>query len=84
MIFCGENLIKKEKSGALQIDFLLLKKEILKFDYNVIKEGELIARIYAEASIVNDKYVIEGKDEDIPFLIALTIALDNINDKILK
>ena len=29
-VFSGENLIKKEKSGALQIDFLVLKKEILK------------------------------------------------------
>ena len=37
--------------------------------------------IRRQVAIVNDAFELEAKEEDIPFLIALVIALDNIVDK---
>lgn len=62
-------------------EITLVKNGAFKFDFDVVKNEQPFARIYAEFSVVNDKYVIEGNEEDMPFLVALTIALDNIKDK---
>lgn len=65
-------------------EITLVKNGALKFDYSVVKNEEPFARIYSEFSVVNDKYVIEANEEDMPFLVALVIALDNIKDKSIK
>lgn len=37
--------------------------------------------INRQLTIITDAFELEANEEDIPFLIALTIALDNITDK---
>lgn len=47
----------------------------------ILKNGEVIGSINRQLTIINDAFELEANEEDIPFLIALTIALDNITDK---
>lgn len=47
----------------------------------ILRNGEVMGTIRRQVAIVNDAFELEAKEEDIPFLIALVIALDNIVDK---
>lgn len=47
----------------------------------ILKNGEVIGSINRQLTIIIDAFELEANEEDIPFLIALTIALDNITDK---
>ena len=40
-----------------------------------------MGKIKRQFTIINDAFELEAKEEDIPFLIALVIAIDNITDK---
>lgn len=85
--------IAKVKTANIKGEYLLegyeeeirlVRNHAFKYDFSVVKNEEPFARIYSEFSVVNDNYVIEGKEEDMPFLVAITIALDNIKDKTRK
>lgn len=47
----------------------------------ILRNGEVMGAIRRQVAIVNDAFELEAKEGDIPFLIALVIALDNIVDK---
>lgn len=47
----------------------------------VKKNGETMANITSEFLKVADNFTIDANEEDIPFLSALVIAIDNIKDK---
>lgn len=47
----------------------------------ILRNGEVIGRITRQITIINDAFELEANEEDIPFLIALVIAIDNITDK---
>lgn len=47
----------------------------------ILKNGNIIGTIKREITIVNDAFELEANEEDIPFLIAIVIAIDNITDK---
>lgn len=47
----------------------------------VMRKGEPIGSIKAKFAFINDKFEVEGEEADIPFLVALTIAMDNIRDR---
>ena len=47
----------------------------------ILKNGEVIGTIRRQITFVNDAFELEANEEDIPFLIALVIAIDNITDK---
>lgn len=47
----------------------------------ILKNGEVIGTINRQITIVNDAFELEANDSDIPFLIAIIIAIDNIVDK---
>ena len=47
----------------------------------ILRNGEVMGKIKRQFTIINDAFELEAKEEDIPFLIALVIAIDNITDK---
>ena len=47
----------------------------------ILRNGEVIGKITRKIAIINDAFELEANEEDIPFLIALVIAIDNITDK---
>ena len=47
----------------------------------IIRNGEVIGKITRQITFINDAFELDAKEEDIPFLIALVIAIDNITDK---
>lgn len=47
----------------------------------ILKNGEVIGTIRRQITFINDAFELDAAEEDIPFLIALVIAIDNICDK---
>ncbi len=47
----------------------------------ILKNGEVIGTIRREINFIRDSFELDAKDEDMEFLVALVIALDNIKDK---
>ena len=47
----------------------------------ILRNGEVIGKITRKITIIYDAFELEANEEDIPFLIALVIAIDNITDK---
>ena len=46
----------------------------------ILKNGEVIGTIRRQITFINDAFELDAAEEDIPFLIALVIAIDNITD----
>ena len=47
----------------------------------ILKNGEIVGTITRQITIVNDAFELETNEEDLAFLVALVIAIDNITDK---
>lgn len=47
----------------------------------ILRNGEVIGTIRRQIAVFKDAFELEANEEDIPFLIALVIAIDNITDK---
>ncbi len=47
----------------------------------ILRNGEIIGTIKRQFTVFKDAFELEANHEDIPFLIALVIAIDNITDK---
>ena len=47
---------------------------------DVIRNGEKIGNICQKMAIVNDAFILEAEEKDMPFLIAVVIAIDNLKD----
>lgn len=47
----------------------------------ILRNGEVIGTIRRQITVFKDAFELEANEEDIPFLIALVIAIDNITDK---
>ncbi len=50
----------------------------------IYKDNVAIGRIDRQITLIADSFCLEADEQDIPFLIALVIAIDNICDKITK
>lgn len=50
----------------------------------IVRNGHPVGTINREFSLVNDTFSLEADEADMPFMIALVIAIDNIYDKITK
>jgi len=48
---------------------------------SIIKNGQAVATISREFTLVRDAFTLEAEEKDIPFFTALVIALDNMRDK---
>ena len=47
----------------------------------ILRNGEVIGTIRRQITIFADAFELEANEEDMPFLVALVIAIDNITDK---
>lgn len=47
---------------------------------DIIRNGEIIGTVRREFDLFKDSFVLDAKDDDIEFLTALVIAIDNIRD----
>ena len=65
-------------------DEIKVEGSFLSFKSSIIRNGEVIGTIRRQAFTILDSFELEAKEEDIPFLIALVIAIDNIVDKMRK
>lgn len=65
-------------------DEIVIQGEFFSPESSIIRDGKTIGIIRRNLSIVNDTFSLEAEEEDMPFLIALVIAIDNIFDKITK
>lgn len=63
-------------------DEILIDGDFFSLQSSILKDGKEIGIIRRNLTVVNDAFTLEGEEEDIPFLIALVIAIDNILDKI--
>lgn len=78
-IFSGKKFVVEGYKDEILIDgdFMAPKSTIT-------KNGKPIGTFNREFSIVNDTFALEADEADMPFMIALAIAIDNIYDKISK
>ena len=65
-------------------DEIKIEGKLFGLSCNILRNDEVIGTIRRQFTIINDAFELEANEEDIPFLIALVIALDNITDKKLK
>lgn len=47
---------------------------------DIIRNGEIIGTVRREFDLFKDSFVLDAKEDDIEFLMALVIAIDNIGD----
>ena len=82
-------LVNKLKGEARYVledfsDEITIDGEFMSSLLTVKRKGNVIGTIKMNFTIINDKFEVEGEEKDIPFLVALTIAIDNIKDKARK
>lgn len=64
-------------------DEIEIKGDFLSWTLDIIKNGKTIGTIRREFNLFKDCFVLETEDtEDMPFMVALVIAIDNILDNI--
>lgn len=56
--------------------------EFFSLSTTIYKDNVAIGRIDRQITLIADSFCLEADEQDIPFLIALVIAIDNIYDKI--
>lgn len=62
-------------------DEIMVDGKFLSFTSNIVRNGEVIGTIRRQITLIADAFELEANEEDMPFLIALIIAIDNIVDK---
>lgn len=62
-------------------DEIKIDGKFFSFHSKILRNGEVMGTIDRKFTIVKDAFMLEANEEDIPFLIALVIAMDNICDK---
>ena len=48
---------------------------------NIVRDGQVVGIIRRQFTVVRDSFELEANENDMPFMIALVIAIDNICDK---
>ena len=72
-----------QKIPNLFKDEIEIKGDFLSWTLDIIKNGKTIGTIRREFNLFKDCFVLETEDtEDMPFMVALVIAIDNILDNI--
>lgn len=62
-------------------DEIKIEGKFFSLTSQILKNGEVFGTIRRQRFTILDSFELEAKEEDIPFLIALIIAIDNITDK---
>ncbi len=61
-------------------DEITIDGEFLSFNMTIAKNGTPIGMIHRDFNLVRDCFILDSDDENMPFLVALVIAIDNIVD----
>ncbi len=62
-------------------DEIKIDGQFFSLSSTILKNGEPIGTIRRRLTFINDAFELEANEQDMPFLIALVIAIDNITDK---
>ena len=62
------------------VDSLRIEGKFFSPRCQILRNEQVIGTITRKFTIVNDTYELEGDEKDIPFLLALCVAFDNITD----
>lgn len=62
-------------------DEIKIEGSFFSLQTQILKNGEIIGTIRRQITFVSDAFELDANDEDISFLTALVIAIDNITDK---
>lgn len=65
-------------------DQIVIDGEFFSPTSTIMRNGVPVGTINRQFTIVNDAFTLEAEEEDIPFMIALVIAIDNIVDEIMS
>lgn len=65
-------------------DEILIDGDFFSLKSTIMRNGKPIGTIDRQITIVNDAFALEADEAEMPFLIALVIAIDNIMDKIIN
>ena len=76
--------VKQEYFIERYKDEIKIEGKFFSLTCNILRNGEIIGTIRRKLFAWTDSFELEANEEDIPFLIALVIAIDNITDKKLK
>lgn len=74
------NLKKEYFIEGLQ-DEIKIDGEFFSLTSNILRNGEVVGTIKRKVDFFVDSFELDGDEQDMPFLIALVIAIDNIVDK---
>lgn len=78
-LFGGKRFVVEGYSDEIVID-----GEFMSAKSSIMRNGEIVGTINRDFAIVNDTFTLEANEADMPFMIALVIAIDNIYDKIVR
>lgn len=62
-------------------DEIMIEGKFFGNESKILRNGEVIGTLRRDINLIADHFTLEAKEEDIPFLIAIVIAVDNISDK---
>ena len=62
-------------------DEIIIDGDFFSLQSTIMRNGKPVGTITREITLVNDTFTLEADEEDMPFMIALVIAIDNIVDE---
>ena len=62
-------------------DEIAIEGAVFSRNYQVLRNGSVIGNISRDFSLLTDHFTLEAEPEDIEFMLALVVALDNIMDR---
>lgn len=65
-------------------DEILIEGDFFSLKSTIKRNGQPIGTINRELIVVKDTFILEAEEADLPFAIALVIAIDNLIDKVTK
>ena len=63
-------------------DEIKIDGKFMSRDSRILRNGEVVAFLHRNFDILRDSFQLEAQPEDMPFMAALVIAIDNIVDNI--